>query len=121
MKNKKKVAVVTVAGLGLGLLGFGGGALAESFWAGHTNIVQINSDIDTLTARLKSKQTKIDDLTSQLAQAKSDLSTAQSAQTGLNNQLASLQNQYTAPKRYGRSQLTTTDSRKNSRNTTSYC
>lgn len=59
MKQTTKKIIVTatiIAGFGLSATL---GAVADQFWAGHGDILTINTDISTLTSRINAKNTEV--------------------------------------------------------------
>lgn len=94
MKTNKKKLATGIAVVGIGLASFGGGALANNFWAGHTNIVAINNDIDILQTRIKDKDTQIKQLKDIVSQCKTELGIEQGKVKDLEDKLKQQQTAY---------------------------
>ena len=69
MKKLTKIAIALFGATTLGFAGFGAYTFADNFWQGHSNMVQINNDLDQLSQTIKNKN-------DQLTKAKSDLTEA---------------------------------------------
>ena len=95
MNSKNKVVAVSIAAVLMGTtLGVTGKAVADSYWAGHTNIVAINKNLDSLSDLIKQRNDTINQLSSDLSTAKQNQSSADAKVTDLQAQLKQQQDSY---------------------------
>ena len=95
MNSKNKIIAISIAAVLMGTtLGVTGKAVADSYWAGHTNIVAINKNLDSLSDLIKQRNDTINQLSSDLSTAKQNQSSADAKVTDLQAQLKQQQDSY---------------------------